>query len=350
MSEFEILGRPISSQRSPYIVAELSANHGGDINNALRMIEMCKEHGADAIKIQTYTPDTMTLNCNSKDFIISSGLWKGYNLYDLYKDAYTPFEWHKTLFEYSKEIGITLFSTPFDETAVELLQSLDAPAYKIASFELTDAPLLKLVAQTGKPVILSTGLASHSEISEALDHLESNGAKHICVLHCISAYPAPLDQANVTTILDIKKHWPQVQVGLSDHTLSHHAAIAATALGAAFIEKHVTPSRDIPSPDSSFSIEPNELQYLVEETHKVWSSLGTPSFDLKQAEQENKKFRRSIYISKDVKKGEILSQDNIRRVRPGFGLEPKYFEQVMGKKFSQNLSAGTALTWELFND
>jgi len=347
MNDFKIDDRWIGLDHPPYVIAEVSANHGGNINIAKATIKMAKECGADAVKIQTYTADTMTLDIAHGEFMIEGGLWDGYSLYELYKDAHTPYEWHAELFRYAREIGITLFSTPFDETAIELLESLQTPAYKVASFEATDIPLLQAIGRTGKPVILSTGLANQTEISEAISTLRDAGTSALCVLHCISGYPTPVDQANVKTLTEIQRLWPEVTPGLSDHTLSPAAACAAVALGACVIEKHVITDRSMGGPDASFSLEPNELSELTTLVQQVHASLGRASFQLKPAEQGNLKFRRSIYVSASVKKGELISEKNIRRIRPGFGLAPKYYQQLIGKRFKVDAEPGTALTWEL---
>ncbi|MEJ2045367.1 MAG: pseudaminic acid synthase [Reinekea sp.] len=338
--------RKIGPDEPPYVIAEVSANHRGDINQAKATIQMAKECGADAVKIQTYTPDTMTLDVSNEEFIIKGGLWDGYSLYELYKEAHTPYEWHPELFEYAERIGITLFSTPFDETAIELLESLNTPAYKVASFEATDLPLLDAIGRTGKPVVLSTGLANEAEINEAIKTLTDAGTRDLAVLHCISGYPTPTEQANVKTVQAIAECWPDVIPGLSDHTLSPAAACAAVALGACVVEKHVIVDRNLAGPDASFSLEPDELTLLTSLLRDVKKSLGEPGFQLKAAEADNLKFRRSLYIAQNVRKGEPVTAINVRRVRPGFGLAPKQYPVVQGKVFKTDLPAGTALRWE----
>lgn len=345
MKQVIIDGHKIGPNSLPFIVAELSANHNGDINLALQTITQAKACGAHAIKLQTYTPDTMTLDCDQPDFQIKGGLWDGYSLYDLYKEAHTPYEWHKPLFDHARKENITCFSTPFDETAVDLLEDLNAPAYKIASFEATDIPLIQYVASTKKPMIISTGMANLEEIEELVDAARVAGCDNLILLHCISSYPAPVDQSNLATISDLADRFDTV-VGLSDHTLGTTVSVAAVTMGACFIEKHFTLSRDNIGPDSSFSIEPDELSLLVQDTATAWQAMGQAGYDRKQAEQENVKFRRSLYITQDIKQGEIFSLNNTRRVRPGFGLPPKYYPVVLGKKSSRNLSRGHALTWE----
>lgn len=339
-NKISINHRKIGSNHPPYIIAELSANHNGSIDTAIKTIKMAKEMGADAVKIQTYTADTMTIDCDKEDFKISGGLWDGYSLHQLYQEAHTPYEWHEKLFSYAKEIGITLFSSPFDETAVDLLESLNAPAYKIASFELTDLPLIKYVAKTGKTMIMSTGMANLAEIEQAITCAQQAGCKELVILHCISAYPAPTQESNLATIQDLAKRF-NVIVGLSDHTLSNTVAITATALGACVIEKHVTLSRDNKGPDSEFSLEPFELKALCHETAIAWQALGNAGYELKPAEIQNKKFRRSIYFVEDIAANTIITKQHIRRIRPGFGLAPKYYNDIIGKKTSQTIKRGT---------
>lgn len=343
-SYIEIDGKKIGPAHKPYIIAELSANHNGDLAAALKTIEVAKACGADAIKIQTYTPDTMTIKSDKEDFQVRGGLWDGYQLYDLYQWAHTPFEWHQALFEKAKQVGITLFSTPFDETAVDLLESLNTPAYKIASFEITDLPLIERVAKTGKPMIMSTGMANQEEIAEAIATARAAGCNDLVVLHCISAYPAPYQQANLATINDISARY-DVLSGLSDHTLGTTVSVAAVALGACLIEKHFILDRTQPGPDSTFSIEPQELKSLVQNTEIAHQAIGKANYDLKQAEQSSIKFRRSIYFVKPLKAGDIIKAQDIRRIRPGYGLAPKHFEQLIGMKVNKDIDAGTAASW-----
>jgi pseudaminic acid synthase len=346
MKTIEINGTPIGSDCPPYVIAEVSANHNGDIEQAKNTIKMAKESGASAVKIQSYTPDTMTLDVRNEDFLIKGGTWDGYYLYDLYQEAYTPYEWHQELFAYARDLGITLFSTPFDETAIDLLESLNTPAYKIASFEITDLPLLEQISRTGKPVIMSTGLANEEEIEQSIHTLRVHGCKDLVVLHCISGYPTPVEQANVQTVQLVSQRWPDVLVGLSDHTLSNDVSVCAVALGACVIEKHVTLNRSLGGPDSSFSLEPDELVVLVRSCKNTWAAIGKGHFQLKKAEESNLRFRRSIYISKDVQAGDVLTEENIRRVRPGYGLPPSVWYQVLGKRVKRDLCMGTALCWE----
>jgi len=344
--EITIENRKIGLEYLPYVIAELSANHNGDLNRAIQTINMAKKQGADAVKIQTYTADTMTINCNKDDFKIKNGLWSGYNLYQLYKWAQTPYEWHRPMFEHARKIGITIFSTPFDATAVDLLEDLNTPAYKIASFEAIDLPLIKYVATTGKPMIISTGMASLEEISEAVQTARDSGCHDLVLLHCISSYPAPVEQSNLRTITDLAKKFGVIS-GLSDHTLGTKVAIASVALGGSVIEKHVTLSRQDKGPDSEFSLEPKELKRLCEESKDIWLALGKASYHLKPAEEANIIFRRSIYVVKDIKAGEVFTSENIRRIRPGYGLAPKYYEELMGKKTKVDIKQGTALCWKL---
>lgn len=346
---FEINGRKIGFEHPPYIIAELSANHNGDIQRALETIKSAYESGADAIKIQTYTADTMTINSDRPEFKITGGLWDGYTLYDLYKWAETPFEWHKEIFDYATSLGITIFSTPFDETAVDLLESLDTPAYKIASFEATDLPLIRYVAKTGKPMIMSTGMCSEQEIEEAVTAAKEAGCKDLILLHCISSYPAPMEQANLAQMPELAKRFNSLP-GLSDHTLGTTVSVAAVALGACVIEKHFTLSREDKGPDSEFSIEPTELKRLCQNAYDAWSAIGKPSYARQQAEEGNKHFRRSIYFINDLPAGSIITEADIRRIRPGFGLAPKYFDEIVGRKLKVSVTHGTPTSWELFDE
>lgn len=349
MSHIEINGRKIGKTYPPYILAELSANHNGVLQKALDTITAAKKCGADGVKLQTYSADTMTIDCDKDDFIIKGGLWDGYKLYDLYQEAQTPFEWHKAMFDHARNIGITCFSTPFDETAVDLLEDMNVPAYKIASFEATDLPLIKYVASTKKPLIMSTGLANFEEISEMVATARDAGCNDLILLHCISSYPAPIEQSNLMTIPEMRKHW-DVQIGLSDHTISNTASIVATSLGATLIEKHFILDRTDKGPDSEFSIEPAELESLVNQTKDAWSALGEAGFERKVAEKGNARFRRSVYFVKDLKAGDSVTQDSIRRIRPSLGLEPKYEQDIIGKKLKIDVSRGTPTSWELFDE
>ena len=339
-----INNREIGKNNSPYIIAELSANHNGDIQRAFDLILAAKEAGADAVKIQTYTADTMTIDCDAEDFHIKGDLWDGYSLYDLYKEAQTPYEWHKPLFDYAKKIGITIFSSPFDETAVDLLEELNAPAYKIASFEMIDLPLVKYVAKTGKPMIISTGMANLREIEEVVEAAKNNGCQDLILLHCVSSYPAPIDQINLKTIPDLSKKF-DVLSGLSDHTMGTTVATTSVALGACLIEKHFTLSRADKGPDSQFSLEPDELKQLCQNTKIAWQSLGKAGYERKAAEEGNIKFRRSIYAINDIKEGEDFTKENIKRIRPGFGLSPKHWDGLLLSKASCNIARGTPISF-----
>ena len=341
--------RKIGPDFPPYIIAELSANHNGDINRAYQIMEEAKKAGADAIKLQTYTHETITMDCDSEEFQIHGGLWDGQTLYELYKGAHMPWEWHELLFAKAKELDITIFSSPFDFTAVDLLENLNAPAYKIASFELVDLPLIARVAKTGKPMIMSTGMANKEEIQEAVDCARSNGCEELIVLHCVSGYPAPAEQYNLRTIADISERF-NVLSGLSDHTIDNATAVASVVLGACLIEKHVTMDRSGGGADDSFSLEPKELAQLCKDSKTAWQALGKVNYDRTEAEKGNVKFRRSLYVVKDVKKGETFTAENIRSIRPGFGLAPKHYETVLGAVASQEIKQGTALSQDLIAD
>jgi len=330
--------------KEPFIIAELSANHNGSINRAFESIKVAKECGASAIKIQTYTADTMTIKSDRDEFKVKSGIWNGYELYDLYNEAHTPYEWHKPLFDYAKKIGITIFSTPFDRSAVDLLEDLNAPLYKVASFEVIDLPLIKYIAQTKKPMIISTGMANLEEIKEAVEVAKESGCQDLALLHCISSYPAPIEESNLLTIPDLAEKFGVIS-GLSDHTMGTVVATTSIALGARVIEKHFTLSRDDKGPDSEFSLEPSELKKLCKDAKAAWSSLGKAGYNLKKSEKLTS--RRSLYIVKDVKKGEVLSEKNIRSIRPGYGLHPKHLKDVLGKKVISNISKGMPLNWDM---
>lgn len=346
MNEIIINGVAVGEGNPPYIVAELSANHNGSIEKAIKTISEAKIRGANAIKLQTYTPDTMTIDCDKEDFLIKDGLWAGYKLYELYKEAQTPFEWHKKMFEHANNIGITCFSTPFDETAVDLLEDLNTPLYKVASFEATDLPLIKYIASTKKPMIMSTGMANLEEINEMVSTARDAGCNDLVLLHCISSYPAPLEQSNLNTITDLKKRFG-IQVGLSDHTVDNLASVVATSLGATFIEKHFVLDKKEKGPDTSFSILPNELEQLCLQTKQAWSALGKIGYEKKPCEENNIRFRRSIYFVKALKAGNIITKDAVRRIRPGYGLAPKNIDQIIGKRVTKNVSYGTPTSWHL---
>ena len=345
MNEFEILGRRIGSQYEPYIIAEMSANHNGEINKALRIIEEAKKSGADALKIQTYTAETITLNSNIPDFQIKGGLWSGKTLYELYECAHTPWDWHKPLFEHARKVGITIFSSPFDTSAVDLLEDLNAPAYKIASFEAVDLRLIKYVARTGKPIIISTGMADANEILEAIEAAKEGGCKQLAILHCVSGYPAPAEDYNLKTIQDMIKRFGLV-TGLSDHTLDNTTAIASVVMGASIIEKHFTLDQNGGGPDDSFSLEPDDLAALCSNAKTAWQALGKVDYGMKSSERGNIKFRRSLYWVKDLHAGNVIKEGDFRSVRPGYGLPPKYFEILLGKVLSRDIQACSPVTWD----
>lgn len=344
MKTIKINDRVIGGNYAPYIIAELSANHNGSLETAFKIIHQAKLNGADAIKLQTYTPDTLTLNSNNDDFVIKGTLWEGKTLYQLYAEAYTPWEWHKPLFDYARELEITIFSSPFDRTAVDLLEDLNAPAYKIASFEAVDLPLIKYVAATGKPMIISTGMADKEEIAEAVQAAYDGGCKQLAILHCVSGYPAPAADYNLRTILDMASSF-NIPVGLSDHTLDNTTAIASVVLGASIIEKHFTLDRNGGGPDDSFSLEPEGLKQLCVGAKTAWQALGQVDYGRKSSEQGNAQFRRSLYFVKDMKAGDVIDETCIRSVRPGFGLAPKYYDEVIGKQVLVDIAQYTPATW-----
>lgn len=349
MRELSIHKRLIGPNHPPYVIAELSANHNGSLQTALDTIKSAKQQGADAVKFQTYTPDTLTIDCDRNEFLIKQGLWRGRKLYDLYSEAYTPFEWHRELFDYAKELGMTAISTPFDETAVDLLEELQCPAYKVASFEATDLPLVNYIAQTGKPMIISTGMANLEEISEVVATAKQGGCEDIVLLHCISGYPTPVEQANLATIQNLHERF-QCVVGLSDHTTSSAVAIAAVALGACVIEKHFILSRAMGGPDSSFSIEPEELKQLIVGVQDAYQAVGQVSYERAVAEQDNLVFRRSIFFVEALPEGATITSQHVRRIRPGYGLPPKYIDQVIGKKTTRAVARGQPVSWEDLTD
>jgi len=346
--EFKINERKIGVANSPYIIAEMSANHNGDINNAYRIIEMAKASGADAVKLQTYRPDTITMDMNTPEFMIEGGLWDGQSLYELYKGAHMPWEWHKPLFDYAKKVGITIFSSPFDNTAVDLLEDLNTPAYKIASFEAVDLPLIKYVAKTGKPMIISTGMADSEEIQEAIEAAREGGCKELAILHCVSGYPAPAEDYNLRTLVDMQQKFGLI-TGLSDHTIDNITAITSVALGASIIEKHVTLDRNGGGPDDSFSLESKELIELCVGANTAWEALGQVDYGRRSSEQANVKFRRSLYFVKDIKEGEIITTEHVKSIRPGYGLPPKFLKKVIGKTVKQDIKCGIAANWNLIH-
>lgn len=344
--EIEIAGRRVGAGTSPFIVAELSANHGGSLERALKVMEAAKAAGADAVKLQTYTPDTMTIDHDGPEFRIKGGLWDGRQLYELYQEAHTPWDWHKALFAQGQKLGVSVFSTPFDRTAVDFLEELRTPAYKIASFEIIDLPLIRHVAGTGKPTIMSTGMATPEEIGEAVEAFRASGGRDLVLLHCVSGYPTPAEQSNLRRIPRLAAEFG-FPVGLSDHTLGTEVAIASVALGARMIEKHFTLSRSDGGPDSAFSLEPDELAALVRGARAAFAALGTGTAGRAQVEESNKVFRRSLYAVEDIGAGEALTAKNVRIIRPGFGLAPKHLPEVIGRRARRALRRGTALSWDL---
>lgn len=337
----------IGKDSQPFIIAEMSGNHNQSIERALDIVKAAAKSGAHGLKIQTYTPDTMTIDLDEREFHISDpkSLWSGSSLYKLYGEAYTPWEWHKPIFDLANELGMIAFSTPFDSTSVDFLESLDVPCYKIASFENTDIPLIKRVAATGKPMIISTGMASIAELDETVSAARASGCKDLILLKCTSTYPATPENTNISTIPHMRELY-NCEVGLSDHTMGVGVSVASVAMGATVIEKHFTLSRAEGGVDSAFSMEPSEMAQLVTETKRAWKSIGKISYGATPAEEKSKVYRRSLYIVKDVKAGEAFTTENIRAIRPGLGLPTKYLDKVLGKRANQNILRGTALRWE----
>ena len=340
--KFQIAGRWIGPGEPPYIISELSANHNGSLKRMLNLIDKASETGCDAIKIQTYTPDSLTIDCDSPDFQIKEGLWAGKTLYKLYQEAHTPLEWHPAIFDRAKKNNLTIFSSPFDEQCVDFLEQLNVPAYKVASFEITDLPLIAHIAKKGKPIIMSTGMANLSDIESAVNVAKKNGCSEIALLHCISSYPAPIADANVAVVPHLAKTFATVS-GLSDHTLENTAAITSIALGGSIIEKHMTISRSEGGPDAEFSLEPNEFKSLVKSARDTWKAVGYVGYSLKNSEKSNANYRRSLYVIRDVKKGEEFTELNIKSIRPGFGLEPAYKADVMNSIATSDIMRGTPL-------
>ena len=349
MTTIKIAGRAVGSGHPPYIIAELSANHNGRLDTALCIVEEAKKAGADAVKLQTYRPDTITLDSDAEEFRIKGGLWDGRTLYELYEEAHMPWEWHKPLFEHARKLDITIFSSPFDATAVDMLEDLGAPAYKIASFEAVDLPLIRYAAATGKPMIISTGMADEEEIAEAFAAARDGGCRELALLHCVSGYPAPAADYNLRTIPDMMERFGLV-TGLSDHTLDNTTAIASVALGASIIEKHFTLDRNGGGPDDSFSLEPGDMAALCTGARTAWEALGRVNYGRKSSEQGNAQFRRSLYFVKALKAGDIIAADAVRSVRPGYGLAPKYLDKVVGRIASQDIPTMTAVRPELLKD
>ncbi len=338
--QMHINGRSIGANEPPYVVAEISANHNGSLDLGFKLIEEAKKAGADAVKLQTYKPDTITLNSDSDDFKILGGLWDGRTLYELYEEAHMPWDWHKPLFDHAQKVGITIFSSPFDNTAIDLLEDLNAPAYKIASFEAVDLPLIKYAASTGKPMIISTGMADALEIQEAIDAAREGGCKQLAVLHCVSGYPAPAQDYNLRTIPDMIERFGLV-TGLSDHTLDNTTAIASVAMGASIIEKHFTLDRNGGGPDDRFSLEPADLAALCQGAKTAWQAMGRVDYGRKSSEQSNVKFRRSLYFVKDLECGDVITLSSIRSVRPGYGVSPKHLNNFIGQKVRRAIKKNT---------
>lgn len=342
----KIAGREIGNDCPPYIIAELSANHNGDIERAFALMQVAKDAGADAVKLQTYTADTMTIDHDGPEFNISGGLWDGRGLYELYTEAHTPWEWHPKLFACGRELGLTVFSSPFDETAIDFLEELGAPAYKIASFEAVDLPLVTKAATKGKPLIISTGMANEAEIAEVVETVRDAGCKELILLHCVSAYPSPPEESNLQTIGDMAERYSTL-TGLSDHTLGTVVAIAAIGQGAVMIEKHFTLARADGGPDAAFSLEPDELRELCKDCRTAWAAMGRASYVLQPSEEGNLKFRRSVYAVADIEQGTELTPENIRSIRPGYGLAPKHFAELIGRRAKVSIGRGTAMCWDM---
>ena len=345
---FKIAGRSIGRQHAPFVIAEMSGNHNQSLERALDIVEAAARSGAHGLKIQTYTPDTMTIDLDEREFHISDteSMWSGTSLYKLYSEAYTPWEWHKPIFERARELGVIPFSTPFDDTAVDFLEDLDVPCYKIASFENTDLPLIRRVAATGKPLIISTGMASVAELDETVRAARESGCRDLILLKCTSTYPATPENTNILTIPHIRELF-QCEVGLSDHTMGVGVSVASVALGATVIEKHFTLNRADGGVDSAFSLEPAEMAQLVLETERAWQALGQVSYGPTAAEKKSLQFRRSLYIVQDIKACDGLTRANVRAIRPGYGLPTKYLDRVLGKAVKQDVKRGTALVWDL---
>lgn len=347
--KLKIGNRFIGDDEKVFVIAELSANHNQDFNIAIESIKAIKECGADAVKLQTYTPDTITIDSDKEFFQIKQGtIWDGTTLYKLYQKAFTPWEWQPKLKQYAEELGLICFSSPFDFSAVDFLESINVPAYKVASFEIVDLPLIEYIASKKKPIIISTGIATEDEIKEAIETCRKVGNDDIVLLKCTSEYPAPIEEANLSAINYLKEKY-NVIVGLSDHTLGVDVAIASVTLGAKVIEKHFIIDRNIGGPDASFSLEPNEFKQMVESIRNVEKAIGKPNFELNEKIKRSRKFARSLFVVKDIEKGEILTNDNVRSIRPNYGLAPKYLKDVLGKKAKAKIEKGTPLTWDLID-
>ncbi|MFW5697661.1 MAG: pseudaminic acid synthase [Fimbriimonadaceae bacterium] len=350
MTPLNVDGRKIGPGEPVYIIAEISANHNGSLEEALKIVDAAAEAGVDAVKLQTYTPDTMTLDSDKPYFQIGQGtIWEGKNLYQLYQEAYTPWEWQPKILEHAQRAGLQCFSTPFDESSVEFLEDMGVHAYKIASFELTDIPLLKRVAETGKPMIVSTGMGNLAEIEEAVRTIREAGGEQLALLKCTSAYPAPPEAMNLRTMVNLAETFG-VAVGLSDHTLGNAGAIASVALGACIIEKHITLDRGVPGPDSAFSLEPHEFKALVRDVREASAALGKVNYEPTEKERASATFRRSLFVAENVEAGDTISEENCRVIRPSHGLHPRFYPDVLGKKFAEKAEKGTPLDWSLVAD
>ncbi|WP_282018325.1 pseudaminic acid synthase [Salegentibacter mishustinae] len=345
----KIGNRNIGNDSPVFIIAELSANHNGDLETAIETIKAAKRAGADCIKLQTYTPDTMTIDSQKSDFIIDGTIWEGRNLYDLYKEAYTPWEWHDKLMAVAKEEGLICFSSPFDKSAVDFLEELNTPAYKVASFEITDIPLIEYIASKGKPVIISTGIAEQEDIELALETCKKAGNDNVAVLKCTSSYPAPINEANMIMVKDFTERFGVIS-GLSDHTLGNTVPVVATCFGAKIIEKHFILDKSIGGPDASFSLDEKEFKEMVDAVRNAESAIGSVDYNLTEKQKKGKDFSRSLYIVEDIKKGEVITNRNVRSIRPGFGMHPKYFKDVIGKTVNKDVGKGTTLTADLLRN
>lgn len=345
----DVEGREIGRHRKPYVVAELSGNHNGDFDRAIELADAAIDAGADAIKLQTYTADTLTIKCDAEPFQIKQGPWAGRTLHELYEWAHTPWDWHRPLFEHVRSRGCCCFSTPFDLTALDLLEDLKCPVYKIASFEIVDLALIKSVAESGKPMIISTGMSTHQEVENALQAAWDGGCRSMVLLHCISGYPTPVEQAQLGSMRVLAGRFG-VPVGISDHTLGTQVPSAATAMGACFIEKHVTLRRADGGPDASFSLEPDELSRMIEEVHRTWRIVGSEKVGRPECEDDSRGFRRSLFVVQSVKAGEVLTAEMVRSIRPGGGLAPRYLDDAVGCKALCDIPRGTPLSWDLVDD
>ena len=348
ISSVSIAGREIGPRHPPYMIAEMSANHLGELDRALAIMTAAKEAGADAIKLQTYTADTITIDHDGPEFRIKGGLWDGRTLYDLYREAHTPWDWHPRLFQHARALGITVFSSPFDSTAIDLLEGLGAPAYKIASFEIVDIPLIRYAASKGKPLVISTGMASVEEIEDAVEAARGAGDGGIVLLHAVSGYPTPPEDSNLLRLHALTERF-DVMVGLSDHTMGTACAVAAVALGAVAVEKHLTLQRADGGPDGAFSLEPGEFRQLVDESRATFSALGTGRDERAPSEAGNARFRRSLYVVRDIAAGEVFTAENLRSIRPGLGLPPKHLPDLLGRRAQGAIRRGTPMSWDLVN-